>query len=81
MFDNPVKLTDPDGRTPCCGGFSDIVDLVEGAAHSYLSDITTGNLPPASYDNSSVGAFGEKLGHLAGLVQDVSEMGEGLRAL
>jgi len=77
VFDDPIRLTDPDGRVPCCGGFSDVVDLAAGAVHAYLSDITTGNLPPAQYGNSSVGAFGEKLGHVVAFGQGLSEMGSG----
>jgi RHS repeat-associated protein len=78
--DNSIRNIDPDGMETqgCCGSyFSNLSDLITGATHALLSDATTGNLSPASYNNSEVGAFGEKIGHVLAIGQGLNEIGGG----
>jgi hypothetical protein len=72
-----MRFTDPDGMWPD-GGITDFIsdlgDFTTGVAHSYLSDVTTGNLSPAFHHNDGAYGFGQKVGHIAAAVQGVSEM-------
>ncbi|TAF31026.1 MAG: hypothetical protein EAZ67_13335, partial [Cytophagales bacterium] len=77
-WNNPVLMSDPDGREPCCGG---VVDFLTGAGQAIIEDVAGST--PIQANPGDAGAYnsGRTAGHLVAAIAGAGESALGLLGL